>query len=523
MSASHGRRVTILLTALLAGCAINPPYQPPKNETLPARFGAAGDGAMAAGGETKPADVDPVHWWRALGDPQLNALVERAQTHNPDIEVALARLQQARVYEVVVSGSASPQIGLSAGGGRGTGSDATRGRVSNALRSAETGAGLQRIAYGAGFDGSWTIDLAGYYKSAREAAAADTGAALAMRQAVLVAIVADVVNAWEQLRALQLQQIVLQRSLASTTELQHLLAERYRHGLINALDVTVATRETDRLRADVAPLSARIESARNTLAVLTGQFPEQLGVFEPAAALSALPEDVATGLPIELLSRRPDIRAAERTLAGATAQAGMAAARLMPTVVLNGGIGAEGQSLFAGNNKGLHMWSLGASAYWSLLDFGVLDGLSEMSDLEVQVNAARYRRVVLQAVSEVDSAVSGYRAALLRRRALEQAVASGADAVRLARERYDRGLADFLNVADAERQQYALQAQFVQAQSDAATAFVAVYRALGGGWEDAPQPPPIRAPEPAVLAAFHHLLDPEAGPAAARAVAPVKD
>ncbi len=508
------RAAALALTAagLLGACALTPAYRAPASADVPANFaGAPAEGNPATA-------VDPAHWWRQLADPQLDALVEQARTHNPDVDLALQRLQEARVYEMVIAGTSDPQVGVGVGGGRGSGSDATRGRLANALRDGETSAGMKQIAYGAGFDGSWTLDLAGYYRSAIEAARADRGAAEAARQAVLVAVVADVVRAYEDLRGLQLQAAVLQRSLEAAQQLRDLLLQRYQNGLINALDVQLAERQVATLRADAAPLPGRIDAARNTLAVLTGEFPEQL-ILGDAPMLPALPSDIAPGLPLDLLQRRPDVRQAERTLASATAQAGMAVARLMPTVVIGGGLGVAGQSLLAGNDRHQHLWSLGASAYWPLLDFGVLDGLSEMADFEVRARAAYYRRTVLRAVAEVDTALSTYRSEQVRIQALAAAVAASADALRLARERYDRGLSDFLNVVDAERQAFGLEAQYAEAQTVALEQYVDLFRALGGGWEDGPEVPPVRAPQPAVVAAFHHLFDHSGGaatPTAAR-------
>ncbi|MDE3009430.1 MAG: efflux transporter outer membrane subunit [Pseudomonadota bacterium] len=505
-----------LALALLSGCSVAPVYQGPAEQGVPEHFAAAPAGDAKA--------IDPASWWHSLQDARLDALVEDARRYNPDVQLALARLQQARVYEVVVAGTADPAVGVGAGGGRGSGSDATRGRLANSLRDGESSAGLKRIAYGAGFDAGWTLDLAGYYQSALEAAQADRGAAEAVRQAALVAVVADVVRAYEDMRGLELQAKVLSRSLDSADQLRLLMQERYRHGLINALDVQLAERQVATLLAEQAMLPARIEAARNTLAVLTGRFPEQLAASGSQSELPALPGDIVPGQPIDVLANRPDVRAAERSLAAATAQAGVAVARLMPTVSLGAGLGIAGQSLLQGDDRHRHLWSLGASAYWPLLDFGVLDGLSEIADLEVQARASLYRRTVLRAVAEVDTAMSTYRAEQTRLQALATAVAAGSDALELARQRYDRGLADFLNVVDAERQVFALQAQYAEAQTTALEQYADLFRALGGGWQDAAPPPPIRPPRAAVVAAFDHLFhSPARLPAAQDAAVPAPE
>ena len=496
-----GWLVLAVSSAMLAACSSMAPVSTPA-VSMPDQFQSS----------IKAVAAQPVplaRWWTALHDPALDALVNQAQNNNLDVAVALQRLQQARVFEAVVSGSQAPQLGVGAGGGRGSGSDATRGRLANALRDGETTTGFRQVAYGAGFDGSWTVDLAGAFQAQRDAAAADRKTAEALRQSVLVAVTANVVQAYEHLRGLQLQMAVATSSEAAAAKQLQLVSARYVSGLINQLDVTLAQRQLSTLQASSALLPAQMDAARSALALLLGQTPETLpAALMAPAALPALPAGVQTGLPIDLLERRPDVRAAAQVVQSAAARARLSVARLMPSVSLTGGEGLIGQSLFEGSDRRRHVWSLGASAYWPLLDFGVLDGLSEIADLELAAQAAQYRQVVLRAVSEVDAAASAYQAQQQRLTALATALEAATRSVDLAQARYDRGLTDYLNVADAQRQAFDLQAQFVQTQTGALDQFVALYRALGGGWEDAPPPPPIRPPEPAVVAAFHHLIHP---------------
>lgn len=461
----------------------------------------------ASGTPAGTAAVDLAHWWKALADPTLDGLVDDAVHHNPDVEVALARLQQARTVEAIVTGEALPAVEASGGGGRGTGSDLTRGRAPNALRSANTGTGLSQVNYVAGFDAGWTLDLFGYYRRGMEAARADAEAAAATRDAVMVAVVADVARAYVDLRGLQLQREVLARSVSTAERLQGFVQQRYDRGLTNALDVTLAKRETSTLRARLAPVDARIVAALDALATLTGRYPQDLPeVLTQPASPGALPESVSPGMPAELLRRRPDIREAERALAAATARVGVATANLFPHVSLTGGFGYEGQGLGVTPAKDRSVWSLGPGAYWPLLDFGALDGLVDLADLDTRARLARYRQTVLRAVQEVDTAIAAYAAEQERLRNLDAALAASHEAVILASQRYDRGLTDFLNVLDAERQEYALQAEYAAAQQSGGEQFVAVYRALGGGWQDYPAVPAIRAPQPAVVAAFRRLF-----------------
>jgi len=214
-------------------------------------------------------------------------------------------------------------------------------------------------------------------------------------------------------------------------------------------------------------------------------------------------------LPLDLLRRRPDIREAERQLAGATARIGVATANLFPQLVITGGAGYQFQGLGVTPVQNKFIWSAGVGAIWPLLDFGTLDALVDIADLRTHEQLVYYRQTVQNAVREVDTAISGYAAQQDRVRNLGDALEASQRAVSLATQRYDRGLTDFLNVVDAERQQYDLELQYTGAQMTVAEQYVALYKGLGGGWEEYQSIPPIRQPQPAIVAAFRRLLSPE--------------
>jgi outer membrane protein TolC len=205
-------------------------------------------------------------------------------------------------------------------------------------------------------------------------------------------------------------------------------------------------------------------------------------------------------LPLELLKRRPDIQEAERQLAAATARIGVATADLFPRLGITAGVGTQSSRL--GNVPGSHIWSVGPSVYWPLLDFGALDAKVSIADLQTHERLLSYKRIVFEAVRDADTAIGNYAAEQDRLTNLDVAMVASERAVSLASQRYDRGLTDFLNVVDAERQQYALENQYAATQQSAADAFVGLYRALGGGWEQYQSVPSIHRPLPAVLAIF---------------------
>jgi outer membrane protein TolC len=224
------------------------------------------------------------------------------------------------------------------------------------------------------------------------------------------------------------------------------------------------------------------------------------------AMVPSVPSSVALGLPLELLQRRPDIQQAERELAGSTARIGIATADLFPSLFVSGSIGFERQDAPGLPIIGQHIWSAGPGAVWPLLDFGQLDAQVEIADLQTRALLVNYKRAIQEAVREVDSNAGLYAAQQVSLGKLEIALTASQRAVTLASERYERGLTDFLNVVDAERQEYDIEEQYAATQVAAAEEFIELYRSLGGGWENYQSLPPIRRPEPAIIAMFERTL-----------------
>jgi NodT family efflux transporter outer membrane factor (OMF) lipoprotein len=295
-------------------------------------------------------------------------------------------------------------------------------------------------------------------------------------------------------------------SASPTLEIALDLQERLKRGITNELDVVLAQRLLAQLQAQVAPLTAQIEAARYVIAVLIGEFPEQLGNdLKKPKMLPALPGRLHAGLPIDLLRRRPDIAEAERQLASATALIGVATADLFPQVAVTAAAGNQtAVSPFLIST----IWSVGPAISAPLLDFGKLDAAVEKADYRARQLLFAYKQTVLNAFREVDTAIDAYAAQQNRLRHLADAVTAVKAAVTLATERFDRGLTDSLNVIDAERQQYLIEQDYVLAQQAAADQLVMLYKSLGGGWQDYQIFPPIRRPLPAVAAAFRSLLAP---------------
>ncbi len=496
----------LALGACFSGCAVGPDYHAPA-VFMPANFSAslaATDAKAAPPPATNP--IDAAHWWQSLNDSELNSLVERAIAANPDLEIALDRLQEARSDEAVVFGRALPSGGGGGGAGVGTGTDATRSRVSGPLTAGTNTAGYKEITEVAGFDAGWELDFFGKNRREIEAAYDDVQAAAEARNAVLISLIADVVRAYMDSRTLQLQLAITNENIATEQQTFDFVQARYDRGLTNELDVTLAQRQLETVQAEVAPLQAEIAEAQRRLAVLLGKFPDELAgeLQKSPDTLPEIPGSIQPGLPVDLLQRRPDIRLAERQLAASTARIGVATADLFPRVGITAGIGLQGQGLDKSPDQTHSIWSAGPTAYWPLLDFGALDAAIEAQDFDTRALLVNYKKTILGAVEEVDNALANYAAGQDRLGHLNQALAASQQAVSLASQRYDRGLTDFLNVLDAQRQSYELQDQYAAAQEAVVLQFVALYKGLGGGWEGYQSVPQIRTPMPAILAAFNH-------------------
>jgi len=494
------------LAGLIAGCTVGPNYQTPKSD-LPAQFAAVAPSAEKSDA-TGTAPI-PTRWWEIFRDPELGSLVTRAIASNLDLQIAVARIQAAEAAESVVIGTSLPSAGAAAGGGLGTGGNLTRNPfLPSPIQNATTANG-GRIAQVIGFDAGWELDLFGRFRREIEAAKYDEQAAVEARNDVLVTVVANVARAYFDLRGFQMRLAVLNQNVSTAQQSLNFVQSRFNIGITNELDVTLAQRELATLQAQIGPLVSQLDAAQYSIATLLGVYPETLaGELSTPATIPALPPAVGAGLPVQLLERRPDIREAESRLAASTARIGVATANLFPRVDLTGAVGLQGlvRHPTATPNP---IWAVGPAAEWALLDFGTLDAQVEVADYTQKQFLLSYKQNILQAVQQVDASVQDYSADQGSLRSLETALAAAQRALMLATERYDRGLTDFLNVLDAQRQEYQLEDQYALEQQAAADALVNLYRALGGGWEDYQAIPAIPLPQPAILAAFRRLMNPE--------------
>ena len=496
-----------IAAALLAGCNAGPDYHRPATNT--------GVQFTTAQPTSRPASTQAVslqrfqpeqlaRWWESLNDPELDSLLERATAANLDLEIAVTRLQQARAIEAIYYGADLPSLNFSAVLGQGTGSSVTRGgQVDGPLNDATNASGLREITHALGVDTSFEIDLFGHLRREEQAVSADAAAASEFHNQVLVTLLGEVARTYVQVRTLQLRVNLAVEAIHAQQQSAGVAQERFNRGITNELDVALADREVETTQSTLAPLRAALLRAQRHLSVLMGQSPDALlHELNGSAPLPKPPAEINPGLPGDLLRRRPDIRQAEAQLIAANARLGVATAHLYPRIWLSAAVGEEGQGLGREPVAWRNIWEAAPSLSVPLLDFGQTDAVIQSQNQATRGAVAHYQLTVLQAVEEVDNALTDYDAERSRLDSLRRAVADGQRAYDLAKERYERGIVDFLNVLDAERALYALQDQYAVSENASVADFVNVCQSLGGGWEGFAPPRPLEAPLPALLAGF---------------------
>ncbi|MGO9172851.1 MAG: efflux transporter outer membrane subunit [Rhodomicrobium sp.] len=497
--------LTLSVAAGVCGCSVGPDYLAPEVQ-LPVLFGASPRQIVSQ--DTAP-EPESLRWWQSLGDPKLNRLIEKAVVYNPDIEIALTRVQAVRTQQYVVISNALPGAEAAGSDGQGTGTDLTKGRAPAALRSATNSASLAKITEIGGFDAAWEIDFWGKYRRQLEAVRDDAQALAEIRNHVLITVISDVARNYADLRGLQLRLQIALGAVKAAQKTADLAQARFNRGLTNELDVTLAKRELATVQARVPDFVGAIAHAESRLALLVGTFSSDvIPELRKSRGLPRVPSRLRPGVPADLLRRRPDIRETERQLAAATARIGVATAALFPSVSLIAATGLQGGEQNKKTPTPLtNIWSFGPGAYWPVLDFGKLDALINVQELAAHEALVNYKRTILIAVEEVDDAIKQYRAQQQRLRELNVALEQGRRAVVLATERYERGITDFLYLLDAQRQEFGIEDQAAVAQEAVVMQYIALYKALGGGWELYDTLPTPKPGMPAIIASARRLAN----------------
>jgi multidrug efflux system outer membrane protein len=460
----------VAITLVSSGCASFRDYQQPSAPEAAAKLELNQIDSARFSVDTKPV----AKWWSEFNDPLIGQLVEQALAANPDVRIAFANLLEARALSREAGYDRQPEI------------DAT-GDYSRNLNSRETpgGQSLPRSnnSYQAGFDASWEVDLFNRVSSRIESQTALTEAAQADLQNIYVTIAAEVARSYVELRGAQHRLDIAirnQQNQAETYELTQVLLDG---GRATALDVSRAETQLTLTGSTIPPLQSAITSAINRLSVLTGQVPDALhSSLSVKSPLPELPVTIAVGDVESLLKRRPDIQSAERTLAASVANYNVAVADLFPTVRLLGSLGFIATNLSSFGTSAL-AGSVGPSLEWQVFNRNSVRARIDQADARSQAQLAVYDKTVLAALEETQTAVSNFAHEEDRRAALQQAAKSANHSADLAKQRFDQGYDDFLDVLDAERTLLATEDTLANSEIAAVLNLIAIYKALGGGWQ----------------------------------------
>jgi outer membrane protein, multidrug efflux system len=472
--------------AALGACTVGPDYVAPKM-SVPAAYSETARSTTTASAQSpavRGAADDA--WWTNFNDPVLNRLIEAAQQTAPDLAEAQARVREARAMRGVAGAAEYPEVDAGAAYARTHGS----ANVPIGVPPGGLGPGADGNLWQAGFDASWEIDVFGGTRRRIESANAEYEASVAGSGDAALTLRGEIARDYVMLRGAQRQLAVARENLSIQQDALLLTRSQFDAGLASRLDVLRAQAQVEATEADIPTLIAQARASIYQIGALVGVPPESLlSELDTPQPIPAPVADVPIGLPSELLERRPDIRAAERRLAAANARIGVATADLYPHFYLTGAAGLESLDASTFLSAPSRYLSIGPSISWLVFDAGKVRFTIEAQKARTDEASAQYRKTVYDALRDVETALVSYGQSKIRRERLAAETASNRDAVTIATRLYRQGLNDFLPVLDAERSLYASEDKLAQTERDTDIALVALYKALGGGWngDGAPQ------------------------------------
>jgi outer membrane protein, multidrug efflux system len=460
----------LLLGAVLTGCEVGRNYHQPETPVDSHFTGAQQPGLTENDAVEK--------YWTGFGNDVLDSLITDAIAHNNDLAAAEANLRAPRAARRLAGFDLFPTVTLAGGYTHNLDAQQELPGVDQHDREFDTA--------DAGFQGLWELDLFGRVRRNVEAARADVGVAQATLQDARVSVIAEVARDYFVLRGLQDQLALTGRNADSQYASLKLTRVRLEAGRGNELDTSRAEAQWQTTLASIPTLEASIATTVYRLSVLTGRQPAALSTRLAPQPIPALPPLNSIGTPEQLLRRRPDIRLAERRLAGATARIGVAAGDLFPKVTLIGSIGYLAPTFGEFGQSDARFFSAGPSVTWAAFDLGRVRARIGSAEAQTDAALANYQAAVLNALEDTEGALVSYGRSQVRRDALQLAATASDKASDLARRRFEGGLIDFLEVLDAERTALSADLLLSQSRTDAATSLVAVYKALGAGWSVEP-------------------------------------
>jgi len=465
----------LILLPMLGACTVGPDYHRPV-------VAGTSAGWTAPDASTAPLDAEP---WRALGDPLLVELVERAGAANLDLKQAEARLREARAGLDAANGGRMPQVSVST-----SASQQQLSKNGQLPLGSLPGFDRQFSLFDAGFDASWELDLWGGTRRAVEAAGRRVEAADAQQRDVRLRVVAETGRAYAELRGAQAEATILRSDADAQRRLASLLRQSFAAGEVSRGDDAEAEARARTAEAALPAAEARIRAAINALALLTAQPPEALlDRLLVSAPIPLPPAQVAAGLRSDVLRRRPDVIAAEAQLAAATADVGVETANLFPKVSLLGGIGQQARSLGDIASGGSTRFQIGPSVSWPIFAGGRIRAQIRAADARADAAGAAYEQAVLDALADSETALNRYNAALTAAIELSMARDRSATALDLARQRQRAGEDSLADLLQAQLRFNAADRTAASARGQALEAYAALVKALGGGWVQAEAAP----------------------------------
>jgi outer membrane protein, multidrug efflux system len=486
--------IAAALSVTTTGCLVGPNYRPPFMK-LPGHWDGSDEKSeqqVSQGGKTELAG-----WWRSFNDSLLNELIAQALSSNLDEKVALARIREERALVVMSRAGLFPSIDVS-------------GYYTRQRYSANTPFGefpqvipREENTYEAGFDASWELDVFGGIRRGVEASKAELAVSIENSRDVRVSLLAEVAGDYVAVRALERRLQIARASLRDQNDSLKLAQARFEQGYAPELDVFQARSLLETTQAQVPELESELSETVHRIGVLLGREPNALearlsdmapipGIADPDAIAVRIP----AGLPSDLLRRRPDIRAAERELAAATARVGAATADLYPKFSITGTAGLESISASNFLFGSSRMWTVGPSMTWPIFEAGRIRANIEVRNTQEQQALLIYQRTVLNALAEVEDALVAYAKERTRHQALTASAQDFKLSELLAEERYEEGYGSYLDVLEAQRSLYGAQDSLAQSDQQLIDYLIAIYKALGGGWQTDEQIRPVSEPVP---------------------------
>jgi outer membrane protein, multidrug efflux system len=465
------------LAVFLSGCMVGPNYHKPE-VAVPAAY------PQELTTATNQASEELSRWWRVFHDPQLDTLVEQATGANFDLRLAEARVREARAQAGIARSTLFPTANATG--------EYSRQRLSehtpDGLLAQRTGQSLEQNFFNAGFDANWELDIFGGNRRGLQAARADLDATTESRRGVLITVIGDVGLNYFDLRGLQKQLVVARDNLRLQEDTLALTRDQFQAGLASELDTARAEAQAANTRSQIPLLEQDIQRSIHRLSILIGKEPAELEsqLAAPAPIPPATP-GIPIGLPSDLLRRRPDIRQAEREVAGATARVGVTTADLFPRFFLTGAAGLQSLNVSDFFSAGSRFLSLGPSMQWPIFTAGRIRQNIKVQNARQEQSMLRYEQTVLSSLEEVENALVACAKEQEHYQALVESEAANRRAVELADQRYRSGLVDFLNVLETQRTLLAVQDDLARSERTTDQNLVRLYKALGGGWESETQ------------------------------------